>query len=271
MPDRNDKKAQDPFRSKKRFGQHWLQDGRVARRTAEAITDQGRTGRILEVGPGLGALSIHLLQKDGTRLKMVEYDKGAIDLLIRELDLSEGDVIQGDFLELELEELFEGPFVLTGNFPYNISSQILVRLFDHCDRIPEMVGMFQKEVADRVVAPPGSKVYGRLSVLLGAFYERERLFKVPPGAFSPAPKVNSAVIRLQRNERETLPCSKRTFSNVVKAAFGQRRKVLSNALKGLFHAEGRVVPEKFAKKRAEELEVEDFIELATILEDSHGS
>lgn len=263
--------ARESFRPKKKLGQHWLRDDRVARRTAEAITDPWGTGRVLEVGPGLGALTTHLLQKKGFRSRVVEYDAHALHWLMHEHGLSEKEVIQGDFLKLDPGDLFDGPFLLAGNFPYNISTQILVRMFEHCDRIPEMVGMFQKEVADRVVASPGSKVYGRLSVLLEAFYKRERLFKVPPGAFSPPPKVNSAVIRLQRNQRESLPCSKPTFSHVVKAAFGQRRKVLSNALKGIFRSQGLIVPERLAKKRAEELEVEDFIELAVLLDSTDRS
>lgn len=246
-------------RAKKHLGQHFLRDEDAARRIAEALTHHGGYVDVLEVGPGTGALTKHLLRRTDIRLRCVELDDESVAHLRNQWPAL--PVVHGDLLRMDLATVAPGPMAVIGNFPYNISTQIIFKVLEHRDLVPEVVGMFQKEVADRFCAGPGSRTYGITSVLAQAWYRLEPLFTVEPDAFIPPPKVRSAVIRMQRNGRTALPCDERLFTRVVKAAFGQRRKTLHNALKAFGHLPGGV-PAEFARKRAEELSVEDFIALA---------
>ncbi len=220
---------------------------------------------VLEVGPGTGVLTQYLLQRDDIALKMVELDREAVNYLLATFPQVNGSLIEADFLHLRLENLFAGNFCIIGNFPYNISSQIFFKVLDYRDRIPQVVCMIQKEVAERIAEKPGSKTYGILSVLLQAWYDIEYLFSVGPNAFRPAPKVNSAVIWLTRNSRTALGCDEKLFKTVVKTAFNQRRKTLRNSLKVMILELGEDL-EKFTADpifdlRPEKLSVEDFISL----------
>lgn len=244
-------------RAKKHLGQHFLKEDAIARRIAESLTHFGGYRDVLEIGPGTGALTKHLIARDDIRLTCVELDREAAAHL--HATWPGLHLVEGDFLRMDLARLGEGPLAIIGNFPYNISTQIVFHVLDHRDRVPEVVGMFQKEVADRLCAPPGSRTYGISSVLAQAWYDIELLFHVEPGSFIPPPKVRSAVIRMQRNAVRQLPCDEQRFVQVVKTAFNQRRKTLHNALKGLSALER--VPEPFAGKRAEQLSVADFITL----------
>jgi 16S rRNA (adenine1518-N6/adenine1519-N6)-dimethyltransferase len=248
------------LKAKKSFGQHFLASEPIAERIAGSLSGGGLYDQVLEVGPGKGALTKFLLQKEYS-LKAVEADQDMVGYLGKHFPALEGRIIEGDFLKLRLDEVMEGrPFALIGNFPYNISSQILFRMLDYRDLIPEMVGMFQLEVAERVVAPPGSKTYGIISVLVQAWYEGELLFKVKPGSFTPPPKVQSAVIRLLRKKAEPLGCDEGLFKRVVKQAFNQRRKMLRNTLKSMVSDEA-VLQDGFFSRRPETLSVAEFVAL----------
>ncbi len=249
--------------AKKSYGQHFLKNDSIAARIADGLRLAARTGRVLEVGPGMGMLTKHLLRHTEYTTYVVEADRDMVEYLQKNYpELSAERLIFKDFLEFNSAEVFgENEFCLIGNFPYNISTQILFKLLDDRARIPEMVGMFQKEVADRIVSPPGSKVYGITSVLAQAFYRTERLFTVEPGSFSPPPKVQSAVIRLTRKENYTLDCDEKLFRQVVKTAFNQRRKMLRNTLKPFFPAE-KLMEDPFFQKRPEELGWEEYVRLA---------
>jgi 16S rRNA (adenine1518-N6/adenine1519-N6)-dimethyltransferase len=215
---------------------------------------------VIEVGPGTGALTKHLVDREDIDLWCVELDEEAADHIRAHFPTLGDRLIVGDLLKIDLRTFVPGPFAIIGNFPYNISTQIVFKVLEHKDHCTEVVGMFQKEVADRIRAVPGSKVYGITSVLSQAFYKVTQVMNVEPGSFIPPPKVRSAVIRMQRNDVEKLPCDEGLFHRVVKTAFNQRRKTLHNALKPLQElANG--VPEAFAGKRAEQLSVEDFITL----------
>lgn len=248
--------------AKKSYGQHFLKNDSIAARIADSLQLAARTGRVLEVGPGTGMLTKHLLRHTEYTTYVVEADRDMVGYLQKNYpELSAERLIFKDFLEFDPIEVFgENEFCLIGNFPYNISTQILFKLLDDRARIPEMVGMFQKEVADRIVSPPGSKVYGITSVLTQAFYRTERLFIVEPGAFNPPPKVQSAVIRLTRKENHTLDCDEKRFRQMVKAAFNQRRKMLRNSLKPFFPAE-KLMQDPFFQKRPEELGWEEYVRL----------
>ena len=213
---------------------------------------------VLEIGPGMGVLTQYLLQRDDIDLKAVEVDGESVDYLLTHFAGMQGRLLQADYLRLDMNRVFKGPYRIIGNFPYNISSQIFFKILDDKDRIPEVVCMIQKEVAERIAEKPGSKTYGILSVLLQAWYDIEYCFTVGPGAFAPPPKVQSAVIRLTRNGRTELGCDEKLFKQVVKTAFNQRRKTLRNALKPIL-PEQRDLP--FMDLRAERLSVEDFIQL----------
>ena len=213
-------------RAKKALGQHFLTDQDIARRIVGAL--QGSP--VLEVGPGMGVLTQYL---DNTNLKVIEIDKESVVYLRKHFpELGDG-LIEGDFLKMDLGNVFPGQFSIIGNFPYNISSQIFFKIIDNRDLVPEVVCMIQKEVAERIAEKPGTKTYGILSVFLQAWYDIEYLFTVGSGAFNPPPKVQSAVIRLTRNSRTSLGCDEKLFKTVVKTAFGQRRKTLRNSLKQL--------------------------------------
>ena len=260
-------------RAKKALGQHFLTDQKVARAIVDALQCPGP---VLEIGPGMGVLTQYLLQREDVDLKLVEIDGESVEYLLAHFPGMQGRLLQADFLTLRLEKLFPERFAVIGNFPYNISSQIFFKILDHRERIPEVVCMIQKEVAERIAEAPGSKTYGILSVLLQAWYDIEYLFSVGSGCFAPPPKVESAVIRLRRNGRSSLGCDEALFKTIVKTAFGQRRKMLRNPLKPLVAAkaqrEGWTAEETAAfleqtvfSLRPEKLSVEDFIDLTLLL------
>lgn len=253
-------------RPKKFLGQHFLKDAGIARKIVDALmVDEVKPLPVLEIGPGTGVLTKMLIEKFPDRLILIEIDRESVDHLHKEFPSLGRRIIQGDFLKLDLQHLFPKPFVIIGNFPYNISSQIFFAVLDHRDRVEQVVCMLQKEVADRLCAKHGSKVYGILSVLLQAFYDLENLFRVSPGVFRPPPKVMSAVIRVRRNTRKELPCSEVLFRTVVKQSFQKRRKTLRNALKHL-NLPSSVSGMEIMNKRPEQLSVEDFIFLTQCIE-----
>ena len=251
-------------RAKKSLGQHFLCDLKAAKRIVDSLSVMPEVPSVLEIGPGMGVLTQYLLDREDIDLKAVELDSEAVDFLLTYFPGIQGKLLQADFLRLPTERVFNGPYRIIGNFPYNISSQIFFKVLDQKDSIPEVVGMVQKEVAERIAEKPGSKTYGILSVLLQAWYDIEYLFTVEPGAFSPPPKVRSAVIRLTRNSRTSLGCDEKMFRQVVKMAFNQRRKTLRNALKPLLNDDLRALP--ILDLRAERLSVEDFVFLTKALE-----
>ncbi len=245
------------YQLKKSLGQHFLHDRNVARKIVEALPAEDNAC-VLEVGPGGGALTEWLLQLERIRLKAVEVDREKVDYLLAAFPALEGKLIHGDFLKAAPP--FEGRFHLIGNFPYVISSQILFKVLDWREQVDSMVGMLQKEVAQRVAAGPGSKAYGILSVLLGAFFKIEYLFEVHENCFTPPPKVKSAVIRLYPKGNAYGIKDVHNFTAIVKKAFQQRRKVLRNPLKSYFCAE--ILKSPVFGKRAEELSVAQFVELS---------
>jgi len=248
-------------RAKKQLGQHFLTDESIARRIADSLT--GTTPHVLEIGPGMGVLTKYLYTREGIDFHAIEIDSESVAYLHNHYPTLH--VIEGDFLRLDLSTLFREPFAVIGNFPYNISSQILFKVFEHRAVIPEVVGMFQKEVAERVAAKPGSKTYGILSVLLSAFYDIEYLFTVSEHVFNPPPKVKSAVIRLRRNDVESLACDEHLFTQVVKTGFNQRRKTLRNALRAL-NLPLDAIPADLLSLRAEQLGVAQFVLITQILQ-----
>lgn len=248
-------------RAKKYLGQHFLKDENIARQIAESLT--GSTTHVLEIGPGMGVLTKYLHANEALDFHAIEIDTESVVYLHDHYPTLH--VIEGDFLALDLNELFSEPFAVIGNFPYNISSQILFKVYDNRNQIPEVVGMFQKEVAERVATKPGSKTYGILSVLLSAFYDIEYLFTVHEHVFNPPPKVKSAVIRLRRNTTQALSCDEQLFTKVVKIGFNQRRKTLRNALRQLNLPLDKV-PENLLALRAEQLSVADFVAITKALE-----
>ncbi|MCB9165844.1 MAG: ribosomal RNA small subunit methyltransferase A [Flavobacteriales bacterium] len=247
-------------RAKKRFGQHFLNADAIAERIAGSLTHHGGYQHVLEIGPGTGALTRHLLPRADIDLTCIELDDEAAQHLHIAFPEIKDRLITGDVLRLDLTRLGGGPLAIIGNFPYNISTQIVFQVLAHRDRVMEVIGMFQKEVADRLRAAPGSRTYGITSVLTQAYYDVEQLMIVEPGSFTPPPKVRSAVVRLQRNDTVRLNCDETRFFALVKQAFNQRRKTLHNALKG-FPGLGDRMPDRFQKQRAEQLSVADFIEL----------
>ncbi|MBQ4228599.1 MAG: 16S rRNA (adenine(1518)-N(6)/adenine(1519)-N(6))-dimethyltransferase RsmA [Bacteroidaceae bacterium] len=262
-------------RPKKFLGQHFLTDLSIASRIADTV-DACPELPILEVGPGMGVMTQFLVQKS-RQVKVVEIDYESVEYLRRTYPELEDSIIEDDFLKMHLERTFEGsPFVLTGNYPYNISSQIFFKMLDYKALIPCCTGMIQKEVAERIAAKPGSKTYGILSVLIQAWYDVEYLFTVEPGVFNPPPKVRSAVIRLTRNETTKLGCDEKLFKRLVKTTFNQRRKTLRNNIKPLL---SQLETESVAKpdftelladpimtQRPEQLSVQNFIDLTLRLE-----
>ena len=247
-------------RAKKHLGQHFLTDKNIASKIVESLKPAGRYSQVLEVGPGMGILSDFLLQKEEYETFLIDLDSESIQFLERKYPQLGERLINGDFLRLDFKEVFEGKLGIIGNFPYNISSQIIFKILDNRDIIPEMVGMFQKEVAERCSAKPGTKEYGILTVLINAYYKVEYLFTVKAGVFNPPPKVLSAVIRLTRNEVEALDCDEKLFWQVVKAGFNQRRKTLRNALSSLINKE-KMGDDPMLDLRAERLTVGDFVSL----------
>lgn len=244
---------------KKNLGQHFLTDQNIARKIVDSL--ESGISDVLEIGPGMGVLTQYLLSRPDINLSVIEIDKESVTWLQQNFPQLK-HVWCEDFLKSNIAEKFEGNFRIIGNFPYNISSQIFFKVLALRNRIPEVVGMVQKEVAERIASKHGNKTYGILSVLLQAFYEIEYLFTVSEHVFLPPPKVKSAVIRLKRNNVIALPCNETLFIEVVKAAFNHRRKMLRNSLKEICEN----VPEEYADKRPEQLSVKDFIDLTTSVE-----
>lgn len=247
--------------AKKYWGQHFLHDKNIAQKIVAALSKKTQT--LIEVGPGLGILTALLVQQYAD-LYLVEVDPELAAHLKQIYPSLQERVIVADFLQLALAQIRSGPVTIIGNFPYNISSPIFFQVLTHRQQVQEVVGMIQKEVAKRLVAQPGSKVYGMLSVLLQAFYDLEYLFTVRPQVFAPPPKVQSAVIRLRRNSTWQLDCDEKLFFQVVKAGFQQRRKTLCNALQPLLPAKKQALP--LLNKRAEQLAVADFVALTRAIE-----
>lgn len=245
---------------KKALGQHFLTDLSIARRIAATLDDY-RSLPVVEVGPGMGVLTQFLID-GGHDVTAVEIDSESVEYLDREFPQLKGKVIEGDFLKMDLARLFAGAdFCVIGNYPYNISSQIFFHILDYRDRVVACSGMLQREVAERLAAPPGKKARGILSVLLQAWYDVEYLFTVDEKVFNPPPKVKSGVVLLRRNGVTDLGCDEALFKTIVKTAFGQRRKTLRNSLRGLLPP-GVVIPdEAMASMRPEQLTVEQFIDL----------
>jgi 16S rRNA (adenine1518-N6/adenine1519-N6)-dimethyltransferase len=251
-------------RPKKSLGQHFLKDENIARKIVSSLPE-GATN-ILEIGPGMGVLTKYLLELPFKSAYFIDTDKESIEYLRENYPGSRDRMIHGDFLEYDAAGLFAEPFVIIGNFPYNISSQIFFKALEHREKVSHVVCMVQKEVAERMASGPGSKKYGILSVLLQAFYRIEYLFTVNESVFYPPPKVKSAVIRLSRNERQSLGCDEKKFFQVVKTAFNQRRKTLRNSLRATGFDIGTSEMAEYAGKRAEQLSVEEFIRLARLAE-----
>jgi 16S rRNA (adenine1518-N6/adenine1519-N6)-dimethyltransferase len=242
---------------KKSLGQHFLKDENICRKIVAALQQQSFT-QLLEVGPGGGALTKYLLEIPAAGFKAVELDDEKIDYLLKTYPQLEGRIIHKNFLDIE--KPFEGSFAVVGNFPYNISSQILFKLLDWKENVEYVVGMFQKEMAQRVAAKEGNKVYGVISVLVQAFFEVEYLFEVNEKCFQPPPKVKSAVIKLLPKKKKIVMKSEKDFFLLVKTAFNQRRKTLRNAVKGLFDA--ATLQDELFNKRAEQLTVQQFGDLS---------
>ena len=251
-------------RPKKHLGQHFLKDQNIAFNIADAMTGHGGYRTVLEVGPGTGVLTQFLLAKE-YEVHAIEMDTESVAYLKQNFIQLVDYLLEGDFLKLDLKSITEEPLCIIGNFPYNISSQIFFKVLENRNHVPECIGMIQKEVAERIAAKPGSKTYGILSVLLQAYYDIDYLFKVPPGVFHPPPKVDSAVIRLRRNDVETLGCDEKKFKQVVKTAFNQRRKTLRNALKTFTFA--TAPDEHLLTLRAERLSVADFVHITKCITD----
>ncbi len=248
-------------RPKKHLGQHFLVDENIARKIVGSLSHG--INNVLEVGPGRGVLTRYLVPLFPS-LQIVEIDDESVRYLKETFPQISEKIIHGDFLKTNLSGLFPERFSIIGNFPYNISSQILFHIIDHRDQVTEVVGMFQKEVAERIASPPGSKKYGILSVLTGAFYDIEYLFSVSETVFYPHPNVKSAVIRMTRNKTVRMECDEAFFFKVVKTAFNQRRKTLRNALRSLSNE--KVVSDPVFSLRAEQLSIQDFIRLTNLLE-----
>lgn len=250
---------------KKFLGQHFLKDLSIAQDIADTV-DACPDLPILEVGPGMGVLTQFLMQK-GRTVKVVELDYESVAYLRENYPALEDNIIEDDFLKLNLERIFNGqPFVLTGNYPYNISSQIFFKMLDYKNLIPCCTGMIQKEVAERIAAGPGNKTYGILSILIQAWYKVEYLFTVHEHVFNPPPKVKSAVIRMTRNEVTELGCNEKLFKLIVKTTFNQRRKTLRNSISSILPKDNVLSADPIFNKRPEQLSVQAFIDLTNQVE-----
>ncbi|SEP93638.1 16S rRNA (adenine1518-N6/adenine1519-N6)-dimethyltransferase [Hyunsoonleella jejuensis] len=251
-------------KAKKHLGQHFLRDESIAEKIADTLSLKGYKN-VLEIGPGMGVLTKYLLKKDITTY-VIEIDSESVEYLQANYLNLAPRIIEKDFLKYDLNDVFKGEsLAIIGNFPYNISTQIVFKTLEMRNQIPEFSGMFQKEVAQRICSKEGSKVYGILSVLTQAFYDAEYLFTVPPSVFNPPPKVDSGVLRLTRKENYTLPCDEKLFFKVVKVGFQQRRKTLRNSLKTLDLSDNLKANVIFGK-RPEQLQVQEFIELTQLIE-----
>ncbi len=266
------KVSDNEVRAKKHLGQHFLRDEEIAKKIADTLTFTGYKN-VIEIGPGMGVLTKYILLND-LHLVAMDLDTESIDYLKSTFPLehpeilnakSKFEILEADFLKFDLDTLFtKEQFAITGNFPYNISTQIVFKMIEHRERIPEFTGMFQKEVAKRICESEGSKAYGILSVLTQAFYDAEYLFTVPPQVFDPPPKVDSGVLRLTRKENIELDCDIKMLFKVVKTAFGQRRKTLRNSLK-TFELDEAMKTQELFSMRPEQLSVKQFIALTKML------
>lgn len=251
-------------RAKKHLGQHFLKETSVAERTAK-LASTANTGSWLEIGPGTGMLTQFLILEK-FNIKCIEVDTESVAFLNE--NYPELEVIEGDFLKLPVKDIYKDPFGVIGNFPYNISSQIVFRILEFRDQIPAFIGMFQLEVAQRIAASSGSKTYGILSVLTQAFYDVKLEFRISPGNFNPPPKVQSGVLKAIRKNDFTLDCDEALFFEVVKAAFQQRRKTLGNALRKFNIPKEQVLQDQIFKLRAENLEVSDYVHVTRLIQES---
>lgn len=251
-------------RAKKHLGQHFLKDQNIARKIVDSLKGTNGYTSLLEIGPGTGVLSQFLIADKRFYTLFMDLDQESVDYLKEKYPEQEDQIIYADFLKTNIVEYFPEGFGIIGNFPYNISSQIFFKVLEWRNKVPEVVGMIQKEVADRICTGPGSKTYGILSVLLQAYYKVEYLFTVEPGVFNPPPKVRSAVIRLERNDVEQLDCDEKLFFQVVKQGFNNRRKTLRNALKSL-NLSDDLKDHPLLSQRAEQLSVQEFITLTNLV------
>jgi 16S rRNA (adenine1518-N6/adenine1519-N6)-dimethyltransferase len=252
-------------RAKKGLGQHFLTDKNIAKKIVESLRMQG-VQQVLEIGPGMGVLTQFLTENKTYETFLVEIDRESVEYLKNYFPELESHIISADFLKLDINRYFQEPFAVIGNFPYNISSQIFFKTLEYRNLIPEVVCMLQKEVAERLAGPPGSKTYGILSVLLQAYYNIEYLFTVNENVFSPPPKVKSGVIRLSRNARTHLDCNEKLFTTIVKSAFNQRRKTMRNSLKHLITSD-QLKANALLDKRPEQLSVAEFELLTRMFEE----
>lgn len=243
-------------RAKKNLGQHFLKDKTIAEKIVDSLQAEN-VHKVLEIGPGMGVLTQFLLKKTQFETHVVEIDRESVEYLKVHFPEMNDRIISNDFLRMRLDQLFNEPFAVIGNFPYNISSQIFFNILNYRDQIPEVVGMLQKEVAERLAAGPGSKTYGILSVFLQAYYDIQYLFTVHEDVFSPPPKVKSGVIRLTRNKTQKLNCDEKQFFSIVKMAFNQRRKTMRNSLKSMITTE-ELKANPIFDKRPEQMGVAEF-------------
>ena len=251
---------------KKKLGQHFLKDKEIAERIAGSLTGNGYNC-VLEIGPGMGILTEFLAERKFPDFRVIEIDNESVHYM-KEHYPGLREIIRGDFLSFDIDSIFDEKFAIIGNFPYNISTQILFRVLQSRDKIVEVCGMLQKEVAERICSGPGSKVYGILSVLLQAFYKAEYLFTVSETVFSPPPKVKSGVLRLTRNNVTNLGCDEALFTRVVKAGFNQRRKTLRNSIKSAFDLKREDF--KYFSLRPEQLSVDQFVEMTCWIEENRN-
>lgn len=251
-------------RAKKNLGQHFLKDQNIAYNITEGLSS-GTYDTVLEIGPGMGVLTQFLLPKKEFKTYAIDVDRESIEYLHNKYPEYKDRIIYDDFLKMDIEKLFDKPFAVIGNFPYNISSQIFFKILEKRDMVLEVVCMIQKEVAERISANHGNKTYGILSVLLQSFYDIEYMFTVHEHVFDPPPRVKSAVIRLKRNSRQELGVNERLFFRVIKEGFNKRRKTLRNSLKAMLG--NNKIEHEFMSKRPEQLSVEQFIELTKLVED----
>lgn len=252
-------------RAKKQLGQHFLTDLSIARDTVEAFNIDRNLTQVLEVGAGMGVLTKFIQKREDLKLTVVDIDTESIEYLKKEDWIDKEQLIDGDFLAMDLKSIYgDEPFGILGNFPYNISTQILFKALDHKDQCIEVVGMFQKEVAERIASKEGSKIYGITSILLQAYFDIDYLFTVHEDVFDPPPKVKSAVIRLKRNTVKKLDCDEKLFKSIVKSGFNQRRKTMRNSLKPFLT--DAIKDNEIFNKRPEQLSVQQFIDLTNLIE-----
>lgn len=254
-----------PIRAKKHLGQHFLCDENIAKKIVDALLECNNSSEVVEIGPGTGVLTKYLIEELKEKFFALDIDEESVAYLKVHYPSAANNIYYADFLEYDISKIISGKFNVIGNFPYNISSQIMFKVLENRNRIDCVVGMFQKEVAQRLAEKPGSKTYGILSVLLQSYYDIEYLFTVHENVFSPPPKVKSAVIRLKRNKRSQLPCNEELFTKIVKATFNQRRKTIRNSIRAVLQIPDEKLTPLF-QKRPEQLSVEQFIELTQFVE-----